>query len=80
MKVYLSVINVKTGVEEPITDLYWFEENGVHDFDGEGHFSQYKFRMNLVDEFTHYEEKDIEVTLSGKLLKGEAYKPKGAKK
>ena len=79
MKVYLSVINTKTGVEEPIEDLYWFEENGVHDFDGEGHYSRYKFRMNLVDEFTHYEEKDMEVTLSGNLLKGESYKPKGAK-
>ena len=80
MNVYLSVIDTKTGVEKPITDLYWFEENGVHDFDGEGHLSQYKFRVNLVDEFTHFEEKDIEVTLSGKLLKGESYKPKGAKK
>ena len=79
MKVYLSVVNTKTGIEEPITDLYWFEENGVHDFDGEGHFSQYKFRMNLVDEFTHFEEKDMEVTLSGKLLTGKAYKLRGAK-
>ncbi len=26
------------GNREEITDLYWFEENGVHDFGGEGFY------------------------------------------
>jgi len=26
-----------------INDLYWFEENGVHDFEGSGHYSNYEF-------------------------------------
>ena len=26
-----------------INDLYWFEEEGVHDFEGSGHYSNYTF-------------------------------------
>ena len=33
------------GIEEEITDLYWFEENGVHDFSGDGPYTKYKFRF-----------------------------------
>jgi len=37
------------GVEYEITDLYWFEENGVHTFDGEGsHGEKYKFRFEFI--------------------------------
>lgn len=30
---------------ETIDDLYWFEESGVHDADGCGHYGQYIFRQ-----------------------------------
>lgn len=33
--------NEKCKEMEYISDLYWFEENGVHDFGGEGHFDNY---------------------------------------
>ncbi|MGM1044781.1 MAG: YopX family protein [Bacillota bacterium] len=29
---------------ETIDDLYWFEESGVHDANGNGHYGQYIFR------------------------------------
>ena len=35
--------NGKDKVIEEISDLYWFEENGVHDFGGEGHHGDYVF-------------------------------------
>lgn len=35
----------ETGKREEITDLYWFEENGVHDFGGEGHFHRYRIEL-----------------------------------
>ena len=28
-----------------ITDLYWFEEEGVHDFGGEAHYAKYTFEV-----------------------------------
>jgi len=34
-------LNYKTMVY--INDLYWFEEEGVHDFEGSGHYSNYTF-------------------------------------
>lgn len=37
----------KTGKEEEITDFYWFEENGVHGWDGKGHHDTYTFRFVL---------------------------------
>ena len=37
--------------EYEITDLYWFEENGVHDFNGEGHWGErYTFRFEVIDD------------------------------
>jgi len=38
----------KEGEREEVSDLYWFEENGVHDFGGEGHFENFTFEI-LVD-------------------------------
>ena len=35
----------RNGVEFEVTDLYWFEENGVHDFSGVGHWETYSFRF-----------------------------------
>lgn len=28
-----------------ITDLYWFEENGIHDFGGESHYHKFTFEI-----------------------------------
>lgn len=34
------------GEEREITDLYWFEEHGVHDWEGIGSYGEkYKFRL-----------------------------------
>ena len=38
---FFKAINQNGEVEE-ITDLYWFEENGVHDFDGKGQSGHYE--------------------------------------
>ncbi len=47
---------------EYIRDLYWFEENGVHDFFGTGHNSIYSIhrRLDIKDKNGQYLfEKDI---------------------
>ena len=36
-----------------LDNLYWFEENGVHDFGGEGHFGQ---------------QYEVEIFIDGKLV------------
>ena len=46
----LFAINKNTGEEFPIDDLYWFEENGVHDFAGDGHNAIYSFRIERTIE------------------------------
>ena len=38
----------ESGNRFQVTDLYWFEENGVHWFDGEGHFAAYEIEV-LID-------------------------------
>lgn len=43
----ITAIDVKTGEKEVIKDLYWFEENGVHDFEGRGHNTNYQFEISL---------------------------------
>jgi hypothetical protein len=40
----------KTGEREEITDLYWFEENGVHDFSGKGHHTDYIFEFKAKEQ------------------------------
>ena len=40
-KPILKATNTITGEVEYITDLYWFEENGVHDMSGKGHNAQW---------------------------------------
>ena len=39
--------NKCTGVEEEIKDLYWFEENGVRDWDGKGMHEDFEFRFEV---------------------------------
>ena len=36
VKIYAT--EKSTGQRKEITDLYWFEENGVHDLTGDGHY------------------------------------------
>lgn len=43
----IIAIDTKTGEKEVIDDFYWFEENGVHDFEGEGHNTKYDFEIKL---------------------------------
>ncbi len=40
----------RSGYREEITDLYWFEERGVHDWGGEGSYDQYSFELFLDGE------------------------------
>lgn len=41
----IFAIDTKTKERFEITDLYWFEENMVHDFGGEGHSQNYSFEV-----------------------------------
>ena len=43
----------KQGNREEIDDLYWFEENHVHDFKGDGYYSQYKFELFVNGEMVY---------------------------
>jgi len=43
----IKAIDTKTNEEEIIEDLYWFEENGVHDFSGYAMHGRYKFEISL---------------------------------
>lgn len=38
----------KYGDREEITDLYWFEEEGIHDWHGDGHNGSYRIEI-VVD-------------------------------
>lgn len=35
----------KNGNRDKITDLYWFEEEGVHDWGGQAHYDKYTFEI-----------------------------------
>ena len=41
--------NTTTNERFKITDLYWFEENGVHDWNGEGHWDNFTFEFYLEE-------------------------------
>jgi hypothetical protein len=45
IKIYAT--DKKTGERIQIDDLYWFEENGVHWFDGKGTFTDYQIELSL---------------------------------
>ena len=47
MDIIIKAIDIRTGETEIIDDLYWFEENGVHDFSGEGLHGDYKFEISI---------------------------------
>jgi hypothetical protein len=38
----------QNGERREITDFYWFEENGVHDLEGEGHHLE-RFKIEIYD-------------------------------
>lgn len=41
----IKAIDKKTNEEIEITDLYFFEEEGIHDFKGEGFHDNYTFKF-----------------------------------
>lgn len=48
MRIRLFVID-SSGDKQEITDLYWFEENGVRDFGGDAFYDKYTFTMSIDD-------------------------------
>lgn len=44
----IVAVDQQTGEQEIISDLYWFEENGVKDWGGEGHLVSYDFYLGDV--------------------------------
>jgi hypothetical protein len=47
IKIY--AINQKTLKRIEVKDFYWFEEQGIHDFSGEGHYDNYKFEIEIQE-------------------------------
>lgn len=45
--IILHAKSKKDGHEEIIDDLYWFEENGVHDWSGKCFHDEYEFRIEI---------------------------------
>lgn len=45
--VKIFATDVKTGKCIKINDLYWFQENGIHDWGGVGHSTQYVFDFEI---------------------------------
>jgi hypothetical protein len=41
--------SLETGEVTEIEDLYWFEEQGVHDFDGQGHFESFEIELVISE-------------------------------
>lgn len=49
----------RTGERELVSDdLYWFEENGVRDFGGEGHYAAYTFEVYVNGTLVYPEATD----------------------
>lgn len=48
-KLVIVAHNKKTGEKTPITDLYWFEENGVSNFNGDGFYADYTFTLEAKE-------------------------------
>ena len=40
----------KDGDRREITDLFWFEENGVHDFGGKASYDHYLYEFVIEDD------------------------------
>lgn len=66
MEIYIRAWDENHRTMEYIDDLYWFEESGVRDFGGSGHFSNYKFQLysGLFDDTGKriYDKDIVEVT------------------
>ena len=45
----IFAIDLRTGERFEITDLYFFEEQGIHDFNGEAFYSKYSFEIYVND-------------------------------
>ena len=49
MMIRIFATSANTGERFEISDLYWFEENGVHDWNGQGHDDRFTFEFYLED-------------------------------
>jgi len=43
----IIAIDAKTGERQEITDLYWFEEQCVHDLTGKAFYDHYTFEFQI---------------------------------
>jgi len=41
----LLATHIKTGERFEVTDLFFFEEEGIHDFNGDGFYEKYTFEF-----------------------------------
>ena len=49
MMIRIFATSANTGERFEISDLYWFEENGVRDWNGQGHDDRFTFEFYLED-------------------------------
>jgi hypothetical protein len=54
MQNIVFLITEKDDTQYYVSDLYWFEENGVHDFSGEGNSQDFQIKM-----ITDYPEENL---------------------
>lgn len=74
-KLVIYAKSLKTGDEYEIKDLYWFEENGVSEWDGIGHHERFEFRVELIMKEDNMEEKSerlgcYQLTTNEQLIQG----------
>ena len=49
MMIRIFATSANTGERFEISDLYWFEENGVRDWNGQGHDDNFTFEFYLEE-------------------------------
>lgn len=64
MHLELMAIDQDTGERWPLTDLYWFEEQGIQDWRGQGWSGRYRFQI-LVDGVLVWDSQQPAATWAG---------------
>ena len=59
MKIEIYATSKREG-RELIKSLYWFEENGVHEFDGKGHYDEYLIEIFVDDKLVFINKENFE--------------------
>ena len=54
MMIRIFATSANTGERFEISDLYWFEENGVRDWNGQGHDDNFTFEFYLGSRLTNH--------------------------